>query len=65
MSGHSDRTGRSERLWFIEKRAFFEKISWIGDRSGPRTQIDLPRDASWRVFGDWLAVRPRKPWTVG
>ncbi|RWO40525.1 prolyl oligopeptidase family serine peptidase [Mesorhizobium sp.] len=65
VSGHSDRTRRSERLWFIEKRAFYEKISWIGDRSGPRTQIDLPRDASWRVFGDWLAVRPRKPWTVG
>ncbi|RUZ46265.1 prolyl oligopeptidase family protein, partial [Mesorhizobium sp. M7A.F.Ca.US.003.02.1.1] len=65
VSGHSDRTGRSERLWFIEQPAFFEKISWIGDRSGPRRQIDLPRDASWRVFGDWLAVRPRKPWTVG
>ncbi|TIT14026.1 MAG: S9 family peptidase, partial [Mesorhizobium sp.] len=49
VSGHSDRTGRSERLWFIEKPAFFEEISWIGDRSGPRRQIDLPRDASWRV----------------
>ncbi|WP_192385354.1 prolyl oligopeptidase family serine peptidase [Mesorhizobium silamurunense] len=65
VSGHLDRTAENERLWFIEKPAFFEVIGRIGDRSGPKTQIDLPRDARWDGFGDWLAVKPRKPWTVG
>ncbi|MER9019532.1 prolyl oligopeptidase family serine peptidase [Mesorhizobium sp. M0898] len=59
-----DRTAESERLWFIEQSTFFEKIGRIGDRSGPKMQIDLPRDAWWSGFGDWLAIKPRKPWTV-
>ncbi|MDL2402402.1 prolyl oligopeptidase family serine peptidase [Rhizobium mayense] len=62
--GHLDRTAASERVWFTERRAFFDAIGWIGDRSGPKTQIDLPRDASWDVFGDWLAVKLRNAWTV-
>ncbi|MER8634054.1 prolyl oligopeptidase family serine peptidase [Mesorhizobium opportunistum] len=65
VSGRLDRTAESERLWFIEQSTFFEKIGRIGDRSGPKMRIDLPRDASWSGFGDWLAVKPRKPWTVG
>ncbi|MER9579147.1 prolyl oligopeptidase family serine peptidase [Mesorhizobium sp. M0400] len=65
VSGHLDRTAGSERLWFFETPAFFEEIVQIGDRSGPKTEIDLPRDAWWNCFGDWLAVKPRKPWTVG
>lgn len=65
VSGHLDRTAGSERLWFIETPAFFEMIGHIGDRSGPKMQIDLPQDARWNGFGDWLAVRPRKPLTVG
>ncbi len=65
VSGYLDRTAESERLWFIEKPAFFGVIGRIGDRSGPKMKIDLPRDARWDSFGDWLAVKPRKPWTVG
>lgn len=65
VSGHLDRTAGSERLWFIETPAFFEMIGHIGDRSGPKIQMGLPRDARWNGFGDWLGVRPRKPWTVG
>ncbi|EHK54585.1 prolyl oligopeptidase family serine peptidase [Allomesorhizobium alhagi] len=65
VSGHLDRTAESERLWFIEEPAYFEAIGRIGDRSGPKIQIDLPWDAWWDVFGDWLAVKPCKPWTVG
>ncbi|MES0003072.1 prolyl oligopeptidase family serine peptidase [Mesorhizobium sp. M0051] len=65
VSGRLDRTAESERLLFIERPASFEKIGRIGDRSGPKMRIDLPRDASWSGFGDWLAVKPRKPWTVG
>ncbi|AYG70490.1 prolyl oligopeptidase family serine peptidase [Rhizobium sp. CCGE531] len=62
--GFLDRTAASERVWFIE-RGFFNTVGWIGDRSGPKTKIDLPRDASWNVFGDWLAVKLRNAWTVG
>ncbi|MER9331454.1 prolyl oligopeptidase family serine peptidase [Mesorhizobium sp. M0488] len=65
VSGHLDRTAGSERLWFFETPAFFEMIGHIGDRSGPKMRIDLPQDARWNGFGDWLAVRPRKPWIVG
>ncbi|MER9119962.1 prolyl oligopeptidase family serine peptidase [Mesorhizobium sp. M0954] len=65
VSGRLDRTAESERLWFIEQSTFFEKIGRIGDRSGPKMRIDLPPDASWSGFGDWLAEKPRKPWAVG
>ncbi|ESY33158.1 peptidase S9 [Mesorhizobium sp. LNJC384A00] len=61
----SESLGGSERLWFIATPAFFEMIGHTGDRSGPKIQSDLPRDARWNGFGDWLRVRPRKPWTVG
>ncbi|WP_095204981.1 prolyl oligopeptidase family serine peptidase [Mesorhizobium carmichaelinearum] len=65
VSGYLDRTAESERIWFLDSPAYFEEIVRIGDRSGPTTEIDLPRDAWWNSFGDWLAVKPRKPWTVG
>ncbi|WP_244662141.1 hypothetical protein [Mesorhizobium huakuii] len=65
VSSHLDRTAESDRLWFIEKPAYFEQIVRIGDRSGPKVEIDLPRDAWWNGFDDWLAVKPRKLWTVG
>ncbi|KUM23145.1 peptidase S9 [Mesorhizobium loti] len=64
VSGYLDRTAESERLWFIETPASYQKIGRTGDRTGPKIQIDLPKDARWSVFGDWLAVRPRRPWTV-
>ncbi|PBB51982.1 MULTISPECIES: prolyl oligopeptidase family serine peptidase [Mesorhizobium] len=64
VSGHLDRTAESERVWFIEQLACFEKIVRIGDDSGPKIEIDLPKDAWWGNFGDWLAVKPRTAWTV-
>ncbi|MER9197159.1 prolyl oligopeptidase family serine peptidase [Mesorhizobium australicum] len=65
VSSHLDRTAESERLWFFERPAYFETIVRIGDRSGPKMLFDLPRDAWSSGFGDWLAVKPRKPWIVG
>ncbi|PBB29650.1 prolyl oligopeptidase family serine peptidase [Mesorhizobium sp. WSM3882] len=64
VNGHLDRTAEGERLWFIEQLGWLAKKVHIGDRSGPKTEIDLPKDARWANFGDWLAVKPRKPWTV-
>ncbi|RAZ73029.1 prolyl oligopeptidase family serine peptidase [Mesorhizobium atlanticum] len=64
VSGYLDRTAESERVWFIETPGAHEKIGRIGDRSGPKIEVDLPKNARWSVFGDWLVVRPRMPWTV-
>ncbi|WP_085034850.1 prolyl oligopeptidase family serine peptidase [Ensifer aridi] len=60
-----DRNAESGRVWFTDQTAYLDSICWIGDRNGPKTQLDLPRDAQWTVFGDWLAVKPRRPWTIG
>ncbi|WP_309085321.1 prolyl oligopeptidase family serine peptidase [Chelativorans sp.] len=62
--GKCDRTSGEERIWFVERPAFFEAIGWVGDRSGPKIRVDLPLDSWWSAFGDWLVVKPRKPWTV-
>lgn len=60
-----DRTAGREDIWFCDKPSFFEQRWWIGDRTGPKTRIDLPTDAGFQVHNDWLVVRPRKVWTVG
>jgi len=60
-----DRTAGREDIWFADKPGFFEQRWWIGDRSGPKTRIDLPTDASYLVRNDWLVVRPRTNWKVG
>lgn len=58
-----DRTAGSQRVWFIERPVFFEMRGWLGDAKGPTEPIDLPADAQWDAFGDWLAVKLRTPWT--
>ncbi|MGI9501628.1 MAG: prolyl oligopeptidase family serine peptidase, partial [Geminicoccaceae bacterium] len=60
-----DRTAGREDIWFGDWPGFFEQRWWIGDRSGPKTRIDLPADAGFQVRSDWLVVRPRSRWTVG
>ncbi len=54
-----------ERVSFAEKPGFFDTIVSIGDRSGPKTRIDVPTDAWLRWHRGWLTVKPRTPWTVG
>ena len=63
--GHVDRTSTPPRLWFMSKPGFFDIVSWLGDRNGPRLRIDLPTDAVWDVHGDMLVVKPRTAWSVG
>ncbi|GLS18498.1 prolyl oligopeptidase [Labrys miyagiensis] len=58
-----DRTASKPRVWFMEKPAFFETNGWLGDASGPKTRFELPADAHWDAFDDWLVVKPRTPWT--
>ncbi len=60
-----DREAADERVWFAERLGFFDAIVWIGDRSGPKTRIDLPTDAWLRWHRGWLAVKRRTAWTTG
>jgi prolyl oligopeptidase len=59
-----DREAEDERLWFAERLGFFDAAVWIGDRTGPKTRIDLPTDASLQWHRGWLAVKRRSPWTI-
>src|SRR3984893_6990645 len=60
-----DREAEDERVWFAERLRFLYEIVWIGDRTGPKTRIDLPTDASVEWHRGWLAVKRRTPWTIG
>jgi prolyl oligopeptidase len=54
-----------EEIWFVERLGFYDRVLWRGDRSGPRTRIDVPTDLALARHRDWLALRPRRPWAVG
>jgi prolyl oligopeptidase len=60
-----DRETGEELLVFVERLGFFDAIVWIGDRSGPKTRIDLPTDAWVTWHRGWLAARRRTAWTLG
>jgi prolyl oligopeptidase len=60
-----DRETGEELLVFVERVGFFDVTLWIGDRSGPKTRIDLPTDASVAWHRGWLAVKRRTAWTIG
>jgi len=59
-----DREAEDERVWFAERLGFFDATVWIGDRTGPKTRIDLPTDTSLQWHRGWLAVKRRSPWTI-
>ena len=63
-SAHLDRSAKSERVCYVDGVHFFEKERWLGDRNGPQTKLDLPRDAWVSVYGDWFVLKTRTPWTV-
>jgi len=60
--------GPTERVWFFEGDNINTRFR-LGDQDGPKRELDIPPDAvlygSGARHGDWLAVRLRKPWTVG
>jgi prolyl oligopeptidase len=60
-----DRTAPGERVWFAEKPGFFDTIVWLGDRNGPQRRLELPSDARFHWYRDWLVVCPRQAWTAG
>jgi prolyl oligopeptidase len=60
-----DREAENERVWFFEQLGFFDKARWAGDRTGPKTQLDLPTDTSAVSHRGWLAVKRRTAWEIG
>ena len=60
-----DREVEGERVWFVERLGFFDAVAWIGDRTGPKTRIDLPTDVWVQWHHGWLAVKRRSSWTIG
>jgi prolyl oligopeptidase len=60
-----DRTDGTPRVWFAERLDFFNTHLWLGSGAGARLKLDLPTDAHADFHRGWLAVRPRRPWTVG
>lgn len=52
------------RVMFTARIGFFDTEASIGTADGPQQRLDLPSDAVFAINGGWLAVQPRKPWTV-
>ncbi|HYZ64197.1 MAG TPA: prolyl oligopeptidase family serine peptidase, partial [Acetobacteraceae bacterium] len=65
MSAWGDYDRLHDRLVFLEKPGFYDTNVWLGDRSGPQRQIDLPSDASYSWEKEWLGVRGRTAWEAG
>src|SRR5438128_7447707 len=40
------RDGAGETIEFVERIGFLDATDWIGERSGPKTRLDLPTDSS-------------------
>ncbi len=65
VSADLDREAKAEQIEFAERLGFFDAIIWLGDRTGPKTRIELPSDASFERHRGWLAVKRRFSWTIG
>ena len=62
-AGIYDRT--EGRLVFLDQSGFFDAVTWLGDRSGPKQRMPWPDDATASWHDGWLALKVRTPWTVG
>lgn len=62
--GWIDRTVETPRIFYRDQKGFFDAVVHLGDVNGAKTRVDLPSDSLWSVRGDFLAIRPRTPWTV-
>jgi prolyl oligopeptidase len=65
VSAEVDRTDAVPRIWFVDRLDFFNHHIWRGDETGARSKLDLPTDVWMEAHRDWLALKPRKAWTVG
>ena len=59
-SGGLDRTDPDGAIWTYDQIGFFDLEIWRG-----KTKLDLPTAVGLEVEHGWLAIKPRKDWTVG
>ncbi|MPZ32768.1 MAG: prolyl oligopeptidase family serine peptidase [Rhodospirillales bacterium] len=61
-----DREHASKLVWYVEDVGFFDVNLWMADGEGNnRVKVDLPTDVQVLTHYDWMAIKPRKAWTVG
>jgi prolyl oligopeptidase len=61
-----DREHASKLVWYAEQIGFFDVNLWMADSEGAnRVKLDLPTDVELLTHYDWMAIKPRKAWTVG
>ncbi len=65
VSAYRDLTSADETIWYTESRGFYDADHWIGDRSGAKTKLDIPPDASVNCRHGWLTLELRTPWLTG
>ncbi|GGE23009.1 prolyl oligopeptidase [Aureimonas endophytica] len=66
MFAGADVHHRGEAEWciFVERLGFFDAVIHLGDREGPKTRLDLPTDITIFWDDDFVALSPRRDWTV-
>jgi prolyl oligopeptidase len=58
--GGVDRTDPERPLWFYDQVGFFDVQVWR-----EKAPLDLPTGVNLDAAWGWLAIKPRKDWTVG
>jgi prolyl oligopeptidase len=53
------------RTLFFQRPEFFRQRMYFEDADGRRRQVDVPSDARFAVYPEWLVVQLRTPWTIG
>ena len=65
VGGDVDRDDPAFGLILTEQTDFFNGTTWLADRHGARSKLDLPSDAGFSWQRGWLVVRPRTAWVLG
>ena len=60
-----DPTPGYERDFVVRHLDFFRSEYHLRRPDGYLVRIDVPEDAGWDSYRDWLLIHPRSPWTVG
>jgi len=60
-----DLDNATKLVWYFEQIGFFDVGLWMADgEGGNRIKLDLPTDIETRSHDGWMALKPRKAWTV-
>ena len=61
-----DREHVSKVVWYAEQIGFFDVGLWMADSEGAnRVKLEVPTDVELLTHYEWMAIKPRKAWTVG